>query len=70
MEAGDGIRARFRKSTPTIDEEDVEHEEVEEGREKCIFCMTWIELGLGLLLLAAWTCTSSPSSYNSHKLTS
>jgi hypothetical protein len=61
MEAGDGIRARFRKSTPTTDEEDVEDEDVEEGREKYIFSMTWIELGLGLLLLAAWSCTSLPS---------
>lgn len=35
-----------------------EEEEEEEEGEKYIFCMTWIELGLGLLISAAWICTS------------
>jgi len=49
------------KSSSARDEEMGSQEEVEEEEEegeKYIFCMTWIELGLGLLISAAWICTS------------
>jgi hypothetical protein len=56
LEAADGIRSIFGKKRSLEDEDE------EEDGERYIFCMTWIELGFGLVLLAFWTCTSPPSS--------
>jgi hypothetical protein len=54
LEAADGIRSIFgRKPKSSGDDDDDE-----EDGERYIFCMTWIELGFGLCLLAFWTCTS------------
>ena len=44
-----------------MDADDEDEGEGEREREKNIFCMTWVELGFGLGLLAIWTCTLFPS---------
>jgi hypothetical protein len=47
---------RWAGRRPTTDEQ-VEEEEEDESTH--IFCTTWIELALGLTLLAFWACKSS-----------
>lgn len=49
---------RRKPSTTSVVGEEGEEEE----DEVLVFCMTWIELSLGLALLGAWACKLFPSS--------
>lgn len=50
--------ASRRKAITGGDVDEEQEGEGEEDDEVLVFCMTWIELALGMALLGAWTCES------------